>query len=85
MPLYDMKCDSCGKEFEHFCRIDDRENVRCNCGGRGIVILTNYRSKDWFPTDGFYHPNFDIEPVHVKSKKHFKELCKHYNMTSRAL
>lgn len=84
MPLYDVKCQKCEREFEHVCKISEIDNITCSCGGKCKTLITNNK-RDWFPEGGFWHPNFDTEPVFVKTKKHFKELCKQYNMTSRAL
>ena len=83
MPLYDAKCMICGKEFEHFCHIDEIDRIICNCGGRAKTLITNTRSQDWFKPH--WNPNFDIEPVFVRSRNHMKQLCKQYNLTSRAL
>jgi len=83
MPLYDVKCTACGKEFEHFCRINEINNITCSCGGKCKTLITNHRNQDWFKPH--WNPNFDIHPIYVKSRKHMKELCDKYGMISHAL
>ena len=79
MPLYDVQCTQCGKEFEHFCKIDELNSIYCSCGGKCKTLITNYHNQDWFKPH--WNPNFDLEPIFVKSRNHFKELCLKYNMT----
>lgn len=83
MPLYDVRCEICHKEFEHFCKVADIDSIVCECGGKGKTLITNYHSQDWFRPH--YNPNFDIEPIYVESRGHMKRLCKQYNLTSRVL
>lgn len=83
MPLYDVKCQACQKEFEHFCKIADLPSIRCDCGGQCQTLITNSRTQDWFKP--FWHPNLSHEPIFVESRNHFKQLCKKYGMTSHAL
>lgn len=85
MPLYDAKCLECGKEFEHFCSIQEMDSIHCDCGGAAKTLITCNKNKDWFPEGGFWHPNLDVNPVFVKTKSHYKELCKQYNVTPRCM
>lgn len=81
MPLYDVKCQICNKEFEHFCSIKEIETIVCNCGGRAKVLITNTKSQDWFKPH--WNPNFDLEPVYIKSRNHYKQLCREKGLTPR--
>lgn len=83
MPLYDCKCIECDREFETFCKIADLDSLRCDCGGKAVTLITNARCQDWFKPH--WNPNFDIEPIYVRSRNHMKQLCRQYNLTSRAL
>ena len=82
MPLYDMKCEVCKKEREFFTCINDLDKAQCDCGGKLKVILSKV-NKDWFRPH--WNENFELRPVFVESKQHYKQLCKKYGMTARAL
>jgi putative FmdB family regulatory protein len=52
MPLYDFKCESCEREIEIFCCINDLEqrrmDERCpSCNGKAHQIIKQAR-RDWF-------------------------------------
>lgn len=84
MPLYDYKCMECDNQFEEYAKIDKRNGVMCpKCNHPCEIQITNSHSQDWFKPH--WNPNFDIDPVFVRSRNHMKQLCKKYNMTSRAL
>jgi len=80
MPIYDFECERCGKTFEGVCRISERCSQRCpDCGGKGKVIITKVNQIDkGYP---FIHEDLTPDgPVEVKSRKHYKELCKKYGV-----
>lgn len=83
MPRYDVECDKCGKGQEVICKIKDLPKLQCECGGHQRVVIKTPPSKDWFRPH--WNPNFDLDPVWVESKQHYKDLCKKYDVTSRAL
>lgn len=83
MPLYELKCLSCKKEFESFSKIDERETIRCpGCGGKSKILMS-LLNKDWFHP--FTSEDFDGTPTEVRSKNHYKELCEKHGVYSRAL
>ena len=87
MPLYDFKCLVCNKVEEKFCCINDlipfTIKQRCSiCGGKLIRLIGGIK-RDWFRPH--INEDFNGTPIEVKSKKHLKELCKTYGVTSRAL
>jgi putative FmdB family regulatory protein len=56
MPIYEYKCDQCGKEFELFQRITEPEAKSCKfCKGRvhKMVSLSSFHLKGsgWYVTD----------------------------------
>lgn len=85
MPLYDFRCEGCGKEFEYLCKIEEMEGVECSdCGGSCKALISHTsKNRDWFRPH--WNPNFDLDPVWVETKGKFKELCRRHNVTSRAL
>ena len=43
MPLYDYLCDSCGKKFEEFRSIAERQNAPCPvCGKSGEKQISSF-------------------------------------------
>ena len=83
MPLYDILCLKCNKEFEVFSKIDDRNNIKCQCGGKTKILLSPPH-KDWFRPNELWE-DFTDHPIEVTSKKHLKQLCKEHGVYARAL
>lgn len=75
MPLYELKCNDCGKEFEDFAKIADREAIKCKCGGSTTILVSTWHS-DWFKP--FVSEDFNGQPIEVKSKDHYKALCREH-------
>jgi putative FmdB family regulatory protein len=44
MPMYEYKCDECGRVFSELRKIADREKpIDCpDCGGKGRVIMSTF-------------------------------------------
>ena len=80
MPLYDVKCTTCGKEFEAFAKIADREAIKCSCGGPTVIQLCPWHS-DWFKP--FVSEDFNGSPIEVKSKSHYKSLCRQHGVYAK--
>ena len=80
MPMYQYRCDKCGKELEEFHKVDDRYEQKCPACGEKMQIVIQPTTFHIF--EPFWHPNLDKKPVFVKSRAHLKELDKKYNMTS---
>jgi len=88
MPLYDFECTACGKEVEIFCCINDLEqrkmDTRCpSCQCTVKQVIKAVRPGDWFRE----HVNYDFDgtPIQVTSKRHYRELCRKFNVQARAL
>lgn len=81
MPLYDAECLECKKIFEHFCSIQEIDNIYCDCGGKAKTLITNTHSQDWFKPH--WNPNLDTDPIYVRSREHYKQLCRERNLTPR--
>ena len=82
--IYDYKCTECGDITEAFRSVAQRDMpVKCeSCGGRaeftlsiGSVVFNTGKSGN-IPGLCTSLPG---DPVYVKSKHHFKELCKERN------
>jgi putative FmdB family regulatory protein len=80
MPMYQYRCDKCGKELEEFHKVDDRYEQKCPACGEKMQIVIQPSPIHIF--EPFFHPNLTTKPVYVKSKEHLKQLDKKYNMTS---
>jgi len=79
VPLYRLKCKECNNVFEETSKVDDRNGIKCKCGGETSIVIQPMTFHIFEPFD---HPNLTSKPVRVNSKKHLKELDKKYNMTS---
>lgn len=78
MPLYDVKCNECKKEFEAYSKIADRQQIKCDCGGSTTILISLPHHDKRYP---FWHEHLDpFKPVLVKSRQHFKQLCKDYKV-----
>ncbi len=82
MPLYDVKCAKCNKEFEAFAKIAQRGSIKCECGGLAAIMLSSNK-RDWFRP--FISEDFNGEPIEVQSKEHYKRLCKEHGVYARCL
>ncbi len=57
MPIYEYKCDACGKVFEEFQGINDAPLTRCSCGVEGevhrLISRTSFvlKGTGWYETD----------------------------------
>lgn len=78
IPLYDYRCNQCTNEFEGIRKIAERYNIKCpKCEGAVQIIHTSTKIEIFKP---FWHEDFDDKPVLVKSKAHYKELCKKHGV-----
>jgi len=57
MPIYEYKCDDCGKVFEVIQKISDKKLTICRCDEKGtvhrLVSSSGFRLKGsgWYDTD----------------------------------
>ena len=79
VPQYKLRCKKCNKVFEEISSIDDRNKIKCECGGDTEIIIQPIVTHFFEP---FWHPNLDKKPVYIKSKAHLKEESDKRNMTS---
>ena len=80
MPMYQYRCDKCGKELEEFHKVDDRHNQVCPECKRYMQIMIQPSPIHVFK--GFFHPNLDKKPVWISSKANLKEESDKRGMTS---
>lgn len=75
MPIYEYKCQRCGKEFEVFRRISDPEVKNCQfCEGpvSKLVSLSSFQLKGsgWYVTDyGGKKPSSGSDSASEKEKE----------------
>ena len=75
MPNYQVKCTKCDKEFVELTNIDNRYNIKCECGGDTKIIIKSTKNMGihiWVP---YVEENICQQPVLVESKQHLKQLC----------
>lgn len=90
MPIYDFQCErkKCQAVEEHFCCINDLNTftitLRCSkCRGHMKQVLnTKACGSRLYP---FINEDFNGTPIEVRSKGHYKELCKKFGVQARAL
>lgn len=84
MPLYEFECNICGKIVEEFFQIKSRPDFVdcpvCHNKAKRIISITG---KDWFKP--FWHDDIDLEPVYIKSKRHYKEICQEKGLYAKCL
>ncbi len=84
MPLSDVRCEECNFEEERFCKIAEMDELRCSkCGGRVKFLITKAPAEDWLKPH--WNPNFEGEPIWIKSRRHYKQMLDKHGMVSRAL
>ena len=85
MPNYYVKCDKCNKEFVSFTHIEDRNDIKCDCGGSTKLMIkpgSKVAIHVWIP---YLEENITHQPVMVNSKKHLKRLCKEHKLDAHRL
>ena len=85
MPLYDYLCETCGLEFEEFNTIAGRETAVCpSCRSESCKQQISCRNhKDWF--SAHWNEGFAWDPIYVKDKDHYRQLCKLYGVQNKCL
>lgn len=81
MPLYDYRCTSCQMEFEAFNKIDARLEQCCIKCNAPVEIQLSVWHNDWFHP--FISEDFTGEPILVRSKNHYKELCRKHGVYAK--
>ena len=75
MPIYQVKCTKCDKQFEEFAHIENRHNIKCKCDGDTKILIKSRKNigiQIWKP---YWEENITQQPVLVESKQHLKKLC----------
>lgn len=80
MPIYDMKCNICGVEKELLCKINERRDQNCICGGHLMVQLNSSYAVHSFKAGYFEH--IALEPIYCGSKRQLKGECDKRGLTS---
>ena len=58
MPTYEFRCDRCGSDFDAVCRMAERHNQKCLCGGPGVQVICTAPRVD--AHDAVYDPVLDV-------------------------
>ena len=79
MPIYDMQCEICQKMQEVFCKMDEREQQECTCGGSLKVLIS---LPNFIPFHGGFHEHIAAEPIYIKNKEQLQYECRQRGLTS---
>jgi len=78
MILFDYTCLNCLHTFEKLVTQETKDSVSCErCGHTATRQLCRTRD-DWFRP--FTTDDFNGEPIEVRTKEHYKSLCKEHNV-----
>jgi len=78
LPLYEVKCNECKKEFDAFAKIANRQQIKCDCGGNTTILISSSHHERRYP---FWNEHLDPDKsILVKSKEHYRQLCKQYKV-----
>lgn len=75
MPIYHVKCEKCNKIFDMFATIENRNKIKCKCGGDAEVWFGGLKRVGIHVWEPYWEENITHQPVHVESKQHLKKLC----------
>lgn len=85
MILYCYECPHCGQGFEAYNNITTRCYQECPvCGKLSNLVIRPSNPRDWFRP----HWNEHLDPdksIYVKTRSHYKDLCKQYGVYARCL
>lgn len=79
MPLYDYKCELCGKEQEVFHKMNE-EAPSCNACNGHLKKLIQTPKVRLFRAGVYEHIAY--EPIEINSMKQLKAECKKHGVTS---
>lgn len=79
MPLYDFKCNSCGKLTEDVYAKADDKTLTCSCGSIADRMFPN--PKGYVFKSGYYE-HITEEPIYIKSKAELRAITRDHNCTS---
>mgnify|MGYP000886535207 CR=1 FL=1 len=72
MPVYDFKCENCGKTEEFFAGYEERVMPCSRCGGQMIrLISSSYGIVMGVPAGGYYDENLR---TFINSNRHKREV-----------
>ena len=81
MPRYDYQCEKCGRKWESFHSIDERDNEKC-CGKEATRLITMGAVDIWKP---MWYNDICEEPIYIESKRQLKEECKKHDVIAARL
>jgi putative FmdB family regulatory protein len=84
MPIYLLRCKTCGKEFEELSKVQDRGDVRCpECGSQTEVRMAPANS-GW-KLKPYWNTNLDTKPIFIESKEQLRRECRKRGFDSPCL
>jgi len=92
--MYRVKCLKCGKVFDEFARIEDRLQIKCECGGSteiwfagltSVNLRTTMYGRENKPLVLEHMTEEDDDIVKVTSKQQLRDAVKEHNCISPIL
>lgn len=78
MVLYDYICKACNYQFEALTTYAKRDEVVCKQCQAQTTRMVSRTKDDWFRP--FVSEDFTGSPILVRTKEHYKQLCKQHNV-----
>ena len=91
MPTYRVKCQKCSNVFVEFSSMDNRNKIKCICGGDteiqivSVGLCTTMFGRENKPLVLEHMTEEDDDIVSVTTKSQLKEECKKHNCISPIL
>jgi len=83
MPTYDFVCKKCGRQWEEFVSMSERENEKCSKCGQLAETLISTPNLDIFKP--FFEPNLSWNGDMITSRKQLRDLCRKKKVQHSAL
>ena len=79
MPIYDFRCDNCGRSEERLCSWEESKHQVCECRVvmRKVPSIGNY-----VPFKEGWYENIAKDPIYITSKRQLRTECDKHDVGS---
>ena len=85
MPIYAYKCRKCGRRWEEWKRIEERLEVRCECGEKGEIDFSQFGKHTIMFFTPYIYTDIDVYPIEITSKRQLKRECEKRGLVAARL